>query len=290
MGLQTGALADDARRATACQPPRGARSGRPFDLEAADPKGGHTAAPRARSARERQQLLCVRVFIVGGTRALGPRVRSDLPSSTALAGGSAWRRQGSGDLVASRERATMPPPRHWLAPCTNNPFAAILELQTIAEEKTSAARAVADEPSRGSATTKGGGRAAKAPAAPRPVVEEKPIPAGRGEDARLARELQAIARMEAAEEKKRQLQAQRAEREAAECKCGYAKRKAKLPKPLAPGGPRCPKCTPLPSPPSPIDLSGAGACAGGLRDAPIFYPTEAEFVDPMAYILSLIHI
>ena len=48
-------------------------------------------------------------------------------------------------------------------------------------------------------------------------------------------------------------------------------------RPLASGGPRCNKCTPFSPARQPLEL----------RDAPLFFPTEAEFTDPMVYISKI---
>ena len=181
----------------------------------------------------------------------------------------------------------------WLAPLAEHPFGPALapiaqsaadaspphanDQQKAGQAPTTAAAAAA-----AAMTTKAASKSAAKPKVSPPRVEE-PVggePLTR-EEMQIQAQMRRFQQMEEAKKKKEKLQALKREREEADpCKCGFARERSALPKPLAPGGPRCLRCTPIP-PPAPL------RAAATLREAPLFTPAEEEFADPMRYIKSI---
>jgi hypothetical protein len=195
----------------------------------------------------------------------------------------------------------------WLTPLAHNPFDTALERVRPAPPPNAPPPAAPPAPADTSKGAKKEGKKEKSGGAGKGGSERATTPtADPDADAREAEKMASYARqferMQQAEERRAAARQRRAEREEADpCKCGYA-RTRRLPKPLAPGGPRCPHCTPLLAPSADGDDDGGGAehgtkrakTEGGprleMREAPCFYPSEEEFVDPMAYIRSVQHL
>lgn len=89
---------------------------------------------------------------------------------------------------------------------------------------------------------------------------------------KMQAQINAFLRMEEAAKRKERARELKAERESNDpCTCGLARERARLPKPLSLGGPRCNRCLAI------RRQDANEAAVPNLPTAPTLYPTEDEF-------------